>query len=272
MILNGKGDMRAEVGFNPSDPLELKVDWVISGFSLPDISPYSKFYVGSPILYGDMYYKGNTSITARQIKSQNKLRIRNAEIGKKSGGIFNLPLRLALYLIKDINGDINIDLPVSGNLNDPKIRFGPLVWATFKNFIVKIAAAPFIALSNVFGIDEKDLKQLEFSYSDTLLSAENTRKLDQLIMIRNKKPELDIFLDYYNDRELERKYLLSIVQDSSSVDKLVESRELLRTGLVSAYLREKDSLNLIKLTIPDRRAVKNAGSRPVFEIRFAIDE
>jgi hypothetical protein len=137
---------------------------------------------------------------------------------------------------------------------------------------VKIAAAPFIALSNVFGIDEKDLKQLEFSYSDTLLSAENTKKLDQLIMIRNKKPDLDIFLDYYNDRELERKYLLSIVQDSSSVDKLVESRELLRTGLVSAYLREKDSLNLIKLTIPDRRAVKNAGSRPVFEIRFAIDE
>jgi hypothetical protein len=207
MILNGQGDLKAEIGINPSDPYELKVDYIISNFQLPDFSPYSKFYLGSAIVYGNMYYAGKTSITARQISSENKLVIRNAEIGKKSGGIFNIPLRLALYLIKDLNGDIKIDMPITGDLNDPQIKIGKLIWTTFKNLIVKIAASPFIALSGVFGIDDKELQQIDFNYADTLLSDTNRKKLDQLLLIKEKKPELIIELAYFNDRELEKKQI-----------------------------------------------------------------
>jgi len=207
MKLNEKGDLKAEIGINPMDPYELKVDYVISNFQLTDISPYSKFYLGSAIVYGNMYYAGKTSITARQITSDNKLIIRNAEIGKKSGGIFNIPLRLALYLLKDMNGDIKIDLPVSGDLNDPSIKIGKLIWTTFKNFIVKIAASPFIALSNLFSVNQKDLQQLDFNYSDTVLSDNNIRKLDQLIQIKVKKPELNIELAYFNDRTKEKEQI-----------------------------------------------------------------
>ena len=207
MKLNERGDLKAEVGINPSDPYELKVDYVISNFQLPDISPYSKFYLGSAIVYGNMYYAGKTSITSRKITSDNKLIIRNAKIGKRSGGIFNIPLRLALYLIKDLHGDIKIDLPVSGDLNDPSIRIGKLIWTTFKNFIIKIAASPFIALSNLFGVDQKDLQQLDFNYSDTLLSETNLKKLDQLLQIKQKKPELNIELAYINDRSKEKEQL-----------------------------------------------------------------
>lgn len=272
MVLNGKGKLKAEVGFNPSDPLELKADWVISGFQLTDISPYSKFYVGSPIIYGNLYYKGTTMISARQVSSQNRIVIRNAEIGKKSGGIFNIPLRLALYLIKDMNGDIIIDLPVSGNLNDPDVKFGPLVWKTFTNFIIKIAASPFVALSNLFRIDEKDLKELDFSYADTLLSASNTKKLDQLLMISKRKPELNIELAYFNDRALERRELSLLKSDTTKLDMLVDSLENMRIGLVRDYLSPKDSLGRIKIFVPNRNAVRNVGARPVFEIKFSMEE
>jgi hypothetical protein len=207
MKLNEQGDLKAEIGINPSDPYELKVDYVISNFQLTDVSPYSKFYVGSAIVYGNLYYAGKTSITGRQITSENKLIIRNAEIGKKSGGIFNIPLRLALYLIKDMNGDIKIDLPLSGDLNNPDIRLGKLIWTTFKNFIIKIAASPFIALSNLFSIDQKDLQQIDFSYADSLLSEANKNKLDQLVMIKGKKPELNIELAYFNDRLKEKEQI-----------------------------------------------------------------
>jgi hypothetical protein len=207
MKLNEQGDLKAEIGINPSDPYELKVDYVISNFQLTDFSPYSKFYVGSSIVYGKMFYTGKTSITARQITSENKLIIRNAQLGKKSGGIFNIPLRLALYLIKDMNGDIRIDLPLSGDLNDPDIKIGRLIWTTFKNFIIKIAASPFIALSNLFGIDQKDIQQIDFTYADTLLSDANKKKLDQLVMIRDKKPELNIELTYFNDRIKEKEQI-----------------------------------------------------------------
>ena len=191
MKLNERGDLKAEMGINPSDPYELKVDYVIKNFQLPDISPYSKVYLGSAIVYGNMYYAGKTSITARQITSDNKLIIRNAEIGKKSGGIFNIPLRLALYLIKDLNGDIKIDLPVSGDLNDPNIRIGKLIWATFKNFIIKVAASPFIALSNLFSVDQKDFQQLDFNYADTLLSDTNIKKTGPVAANKGKEAGIE---------------------------------------------------------------------------------
>jgi hypothetical protein len=272
MKLNNQGDLRADVGFNPSDLMELKVEYVITNFQLTDISPYSIFYVGSPIIYGNMYYAGKTTITARQINSQNKLIIRNAEIGRKTGGIFNIPLRLALYLIKDMRGDITIDLPVSGNLNDPKIKFGPLIWKTFTNLIIKIAATPFVALSNMFGVDEKDLQQLDFNYVDTLLSADNTRKLDQLIIIQNKKPELNIELAYFNDRSLEKQDLALTEADTSMFESIIDFREAKRISLVKDYLSLKDSLSRIKVFIPGKSAVRNTGSRPVFEIKFSMED
>ena len=229
MKLNEQGDLKAEIGINPADPYELKVDYVISNFQLPDFSPYSKFYLGSVIVYGNMYYTGKTSITARQITSDNKLIIKDAEIGKKSGGIFNIPLRLALYLIKDMHGDIKIDLPVSGDLNNPNIKIGKLIWTTFKNFIVKIAASPFIALSNLFGIDQKDLQQLDFNYTDTLLSDNNIRKLDQLLLIKEKKPELDIELAYFNDRSKEKEQI-----------GLEEAGKIFREQTGDDYIRQRD--------------------------------
>jgi hypothetical protein len=248
MKLNERGDLKAEIGVNPSDPYEIKVDYVIKNFQLPDVTPYSKFYLGSAIVYGNMYYAGKTSITARQITSDNKLIIRNAEIGKKSGGIFNLPLRLALYLIKDMNGDIKIDLPISGDLNDPSIRLGKLIWATFKNFIVKVAASPFIALSNLFGVDPKDIQQLDFDYADTLLSNSNTRKLDQLLQIKGKKPELNVELVYFNDRTMEKEAIAyeeagRMLREKTGDDYTAKKEEFeafLKTTLA------KDSIDLYK--------------------------
>jgi hypothetical protein len=314
MKLNDRGDLKAELGINPSDPYELKVDYVIKNFQLPDVTPYSKFYLGSAIVYGNMYYAGKTSITARQVTSENKLIIRNAEIGKRTGGIFNIPLRLALYLIKDMNGDIKIDLPVSGDLNDPSIKIGKLIWTTFKNLIVKIAASPFIALSNLFGIDEKDIKELDFNYPDTLLSDNNTRKLDQLLKIKEKKPELNIELAYFNDRSLEKEQIgieeagrlfrqqtgedytrqkeefeafirktlakdtIDLYKDcikiagQGKIDSLSRHRDDLRIRLVEDYLKSKDTAALIKIFIPNLEAVKNEGSRPVFEVKFSMEE
>jgi hypothetical protein len=314
MKLNERGDLKAEIGINPSDPYELKVDYSIKNFQLPDITPYSKFYLGSAIVYGNLFYTGKTTITARQITSDNKLVIRNAEIGKKSGGIFNLPLRLALYLIKDMHGDIKIDLPVTGDLNDPTLKLGKLVWTTFKNLIVKIAASPFVALSNLFGVDEKDIRQLDFEYADTLLSDSNTRKLDQLLKIKEKKPELNIELAYFNDRAMEKEQLGyeeagRIFRDQTGMDyatqkndfeaflkrtlakdtidlykdciklagtekvaAISKSRDDLRVRLVEDYLKSKDSTGGIKIFIPNIETIKNEGSRPVFEVKFSMEE
>ncbi len=205
MRLNQRGKLKAELGINPSDPYELKIDYVITNFQLSDLNIYSLYYVGFPILLGNMYYKGKTVITARQLNSENKLIIRNAKLGKKRGGLMDIPLKLALYLLKDVHGDVTLDIPVTGDLNDPSTKIGHLVWQVVKNFMVKIVASPFRALSNLMGVDPDEIKGIQFNYADTTLTAQHLRRIKLFTDVEKKKPDMKIELAYYNDVDLEKK-------------------------------------------------------------------
>jgi hypothetical protein len=205
MKLNKRGKLDAQIGLNPSAILDsIQLDYVLTDFQLPDVNIYSKHYVGLPILFGEMYYVSKTSIVNKQLNSENELIIRNAEMGRKGGGLYDVPVKLALFILKDINGDITLDVPVSGDLSDPKTRIGPIIWDTFKGFKVKIVASPFKALGNLLGADPDEIEQIVFDYADTTLVRKQIKSLDLLLELEQLKPELQIDLHYLNDKKLER--------------------------------------------------------------------
>jgi len=205
MKLNKRGTLEAKVGVNPLDPFQrIELNYVLTDFQLPDINIYSKYYAGFPILFGDMYYVNKTSIVNKKLESSNELIIRNVEMGRKTGGLYDVPIKLALFILKDINGDINLDIPVRGDLSDPKVRIGAIVWDTFKSFMFKIVASPFKALGNLLGADPKELEEINFDYGDTTLVAKQTRSFDLLLDLEKKKPELLTELHYLNDKKLEK--------------------------------------------------------------------
>ncbi|WP_319501657.1 DUF748 domain-containing protein [uncultured Draconibacterium sp.] len=205
MKLNKRGDLVAELGLNPYDPFQhIELNYVLSEFQLPDINIYSKYYAGLPILFGDMYYRNKTSIINKKLNSENELIISNVEMGRKSGGLYDVPIKLALFILKDKNGDVNLDIPVTGDLSDPKTDVGKIVWNTFKGFMGKIVSSPFRALGNLLGADPKELEEITILYSDTTLTRKQHRSLDLLLELEQQKPELLIEMQYLNDRKLER--------------------------------------------------------------------
>ena len=205
MKLNKRGNLEAKLGMNPTSPLDkIALDYELTDFQLPDINIYSKYYTGLPILFGDMYYKNKTRIENKQLVSDNNLIIRNVEMGRKTGGLYDVPIKLALFILKDINGDINLDIPVRGDLSDPKVKIGPIIWDTFKSFSYKIVASPFKALGQMLGVNEKELEEITFIYSDSTLTNTQKRSLDNLLKLAEVKPELQIELLYRNDKKLER--------------------------------------------------------------------
>ncbi len=207
MILNDRGKLVAELGFFPEDPMDLSVNYVITDFLLSDLNIYSRHYMGFPILYGDMYYKSETKILNGQLTSDNKLVIHNAEVGDKKGGLYNLPLKFALFLLKDRDGVIDLDIPVRGDLNDPRVSIGKIVWNTFKNLIVKVATAPFDFLARAISVDPKDIKSIEYTYLDTAFTADRQRQIDLLLELEQKKADLEIELVYFNDVEKEKRQI-----------------------------------------------------------------
>lgn len=207
MLLNKCGKLVAEVGLDPANPYDIVLDYVITDFQLSDLNIYSRHYMGFPILYGDMYYKSHTEILNNQLKSENKLLIHNVEIGDKRGGLYNLPMKFALFLLKDRDGVINLDIPVRGNLDDPSVSIGKIAWNTFKNLIIKVATAPFDFLAGVISVDPKDIKAIEYAYLDTTFTAQKQRQLDLLLELEQKKAELEIELAYFNDVEMEKRQI-----------------------------------------------------------------
>ncbi len=151
-----------------------------------------------------MYYRSETTILKGIIESENKLVINNASVDKDAGGLQKLPLKFALFILKDKDGVINLDVPVRGDLNDPDLNIGKLVWTTFRNLIFKVATAPGRFFSNLIGGDPKDLESIDYAYNDTTLSSNHMKQLNMLLDLEQKKEGLKIEMVYYNDIEKEK--------------------------------------------------------------------
>jgi hypothetical protein len=226
----------------------------------------------------------------------------------------NIPLKLALYLLKDVHGDIILDLPLTGDLNDPKTKIGKLIWQVFKNVIIKVVSSPFRALSGLVGIDPDEVKGIEFNYADTTLTDSHLRRVKLFSRLENEKPDMKIELAYYNDVELEKREIaieeagklfntatgadykkekdqftafiakkllsdtINMVTGSmqlignQKLDSIQNSFAQKRISKIEAALHAVNDSTRIKILIPNKEVPENVGSRPVFELKFSIDE
>ncbi len=275
MLLNNRGTLKAEVGFNPADPVRnISLNYVITDFMLTDLNIHSRHFTGIPILLGEMYYKSETRIEEGQLSSENKLIMSNVELGNKRGGIYDLPIKLALFILKDRHGVINLDIPVRGNLDDPRVRLGRIIWNTFRNLIVKVATSPFDALAGELGADPGDLEFIQFDYLDTSLTDRKQRQLDLLLQLELQKPGLDMELVYFNDKEQEKQQMILAGVDlpEEEMNLQLEALKAIRIGSLENYLKSRRAATTIHLSESDARDPENLGSRPKFKVVYSLAE
>lgn len=209
MLLNERGALKANLGINPNNYYNSTLDVSVENFLLPDLNIYTNYYMGHSLLNGDMYYISKSKIIDGQIQSENKLLVKNASLKNTRAGLYNLPLKFAFFLLTDKNGDVKLDIPVRGDLNDPEINIGNIVWQTFKNVIGKTVAAPVNFLVDIVGGDPKELEEMIFSFNDTIPSEKHFRQLNKLIDLEHKKVELEITMSYYVDKTLQKEAIAS---------------------------------------------------------------
>jgi hypothetical protein len=241
---------------------------------LADLNIYSRFYTGIPVIFGDMFYKSETVIREGKLTSENRLVMTNVQLGRKGRGIYDLPIKLALFILKDRNGIINLDIPVRGDLNDPKIRLGKIIWNTFKNLMIKVATAPFDALAGQLGADPKDLEEIAFDYGDSLLTPMRVRQLDLLLELERTKPGLGIELQYFNDRDQEKTWFAEATgqADPLILDSLQLAYDRSRKEILMRYIQSKRDTTHIRVNGWDPESPKNAASKPLFRAVYSLEE
>ncbi|HLX93328.1 MAG TPA: DUF748 domain-containing protein [Puia sp.] len=194
--LNKSGVMNGRMTVNPANFQDMDIDCTVSDMLISDFNPYSKYYVATPFLNGTAAYTNNTTILRRKLKSKNVVTIVKIEAGRKvkNKTAMNLPIRLAVALLKDVHGNINLEIPVTGSLDDPKFRWGKVVWQVLKNIVVKAATAPFRLFAHVFGGREEDYKEVNFAILQDSVMNEQQKILNNLANILRQKPDLKLEL------------------------------------------------------------------------------
>jgi len=178
----------------------------VEGIELSPLSPYSGKYVGYGIEKGKLSFKVKYKVDNRKLAADNQITLNQLTFGEKveSPDATKLPVLLAVALLKDRNGVIDIDLPISGSLDDPQFSVGGLVLKIIFNIITKAVTAPFALLGAMVGGGE-ELSYVEFDYGRAALTQSGETKLKSLATAMDNRPALKLEIagrvDPVNDPE-----------------------------------------------------------------------
>jgi hypothetical protein len=160
---------------------------------MSDFTPFSGTYVGREIKKGKLNLNLNYLVEGQALSAGNTVFIDQFYLGDEvaSEQAASLPLDLAVSLLKDSDDEIHIDMPISGNLNDPDFSYGKLVWSALGNLIVKAVASPFSLLAGLVDSDE-DLGTIEFIAGTASLDEPMNKRLNLLKQALMQRPELHL--------------------------------------------------------------------------------
>jgi hypothetical protein len=202
---------------------------------LTSFTPYSGKFLGYKIDKGKLHLDLRYILAGRTLDSQNHIVFDQLTLGEKveSPDATSLPLKLAIGLLKDSKGVIDLDIPVKGSLDDPKFSVWPIVWKALLNLLVKAVTSPFKLLGALFGGgNDEDLEYVSFSPGADSLATGQRAKLDSLARALTERPGLKL--------------------DVRGNAALAVDREALATKTISAQIRTEGELDLAQISKAER--------------------
>lgn len=180
--------------FNPTDFMDLKV--IFRNVEMTQLTPYSATFAGRKIDSGKLSLDLEYKIKKRQLAGENKIVMEKLVLGERvdSPEAKDLPLDLAIAILQDSDGRIDLGLPVSGSMDDPHFSYGGIIWKAILNVFGKIATAPFRMLGALFGGSGEKFESITFESGSAHLMPPEREKLVQLAGVLNKRPGLSLKL------------------------------------------------------------------------------
>ena len=272
---NGFAQITAKLfPFELKQNTDIKLDF--KDIDLVNVTPYSGQFVGYKIKKGKLNLNLNYSVTDSKLNGSNFINFDSLTLGEKveSKDAVNLPLSLAISILSDQNNQINIDLPVEGNLDDPDFKYGGVIWAAVKKLFADITLAPFRFLGNALGLGNKDLSSIDFLAGSSELISSEAPKIADFIKLTGSKPKMKLSItptyskldeSFYKNKKLDQK--INQIIASSGKDYIAVLNELVpnlkdrsEKALREEALKgiEVDKAKLVELANERANAVKEA--------------
>ncbi|MGQ9647529.1 MAG: DUF748 domain-containing protein [Thermodesulfobacteriota bacterium] len=236
-------DVELRAKLNDYAPLEiigkinpLKEDFYVDlkvrfkDIDLSPMTPYSGKYVGYTIEKGKLNFDLKYLIVKKKLDSQNVIFFDQFNFGERveSPTATKLPVKLAVALLKDRKGEIKLDIPVTGSLDDPKFSIWRIVLKVIVNLITKAAISPFTLLGAIVGGGE-ELSYVEFDDGSSAMTEPSLKKLNALTKALMDRPALKMDIEGHVDIERDKEGLKQVLfQRKLKAQKL---HEMLKKGM-----------------------------------------
>ena len=206
--LEGKVDRYAPVNIDGelnvlAASIYTDINMSFKGLELTTVTPYSGRFAGYKIDKGKLSVDLTYQIDQRKLNAEQHIVIDQLQLGEQvdSPDAVHLPLKLAVALLKDRNGVIDLPLPITGSLDDPQFKVGPIIWHAVLNLFEKAITAPFAAIGHLFGGHGEELKYIDFAAGSADLDADSKEKLTSLAkaLEEHNQLQLDVPIVYSQD-------------------------------------------------------------------------
>jgi len=217
--LDGNSPVDITGTINPLAPVAfLDVKGNAEGVELTHLSPYSDKYAGYPITSGRLTMDVHYMLDNGKLNADNHIFIEQLTFGDavEGPGIKHLPVKLAVALLKNSQGQIDVHVPVSGSLDDPQFSVGSLVWHAFLNLITRAVTSPFRLIASAFGGGggkQQDLGYVAFAPGSAVLDAAAQEKLAQIVKILQQKTSLKLQITGRVDPKFDEQGLRKVMVD-----------------------------------------------------------
>lgn len=242
---------------NPLDVAnQTNIKLVFTNLSLPELTPYTIKFAGREIDEGAADINLDYELVKGELNANNKLLIKDIRLGKRveSPDAMDLPLDLAIALLKNSDGIIDLSIPVTGNVNDPEFDIGPVVRKAVANVIGNIVTAPFRFLAGLFGGDGEPVKDLRFRAGRSDIAPPEQEKLLKLAGALEKRPQLALRIPAPFDNEADREVLKQKAVEARIEAQLKDTAG--DTQLLEKTLQVLESLYLASGLSPDIDTIK----------------
>jgi hypothetical protein len=174
------------------------IDVVFRNVALPTLSPYSATFAGRRIAAGTMDLDLEYKIDRGALVGENKVVLTKLQLGERveSPGAMRLPLDLAIAILSDSQGRIDIELPVRGNVDNPEFSYGQVIWTALVRLVTRIVTSPFRALAGLFGgeADAERLQTVVFEPGSDVVRPPEREKLQKVAELLDKRAQLKLIV------------------------------------------------------------------------------
>ena len=218
------------------------INMKFQNISMKSFTPYSTKFLGRELKDGKLDLDLKYNIEKSNLEAKNNILITKLQLGKQipSPDAVSLPLEIAISLLEDSKGVINIDLPVSGNVDDPEFSVATIVWKAFTNLIIKATTAPFSLLGAIFNFNEEEIKSVKFDLNKDEITPIQKETLDKISQILTKRKDIAIKISPSFNKEKES-------------EKIGKNRVL----NISLYLTKEKNINKNQVILSDELETSN---------------